>query len=65
MEILLTHGLVLRCIQEITMSRRSRRNHLPAFKAKVALEVAKEEMTISELAQKYDISPSQIIDRKR
>jgi transposase len=44
------------------MSRRPRRNHLPAFKAKVTLEAAKEEMTTYELSQKYDISPNQITD---
>jgi transposase len=64
-EILLTNGAVLPCIQEKTMSRRPRRNHLPAFKAKVALEAAKEEMTTSELSQKYDVSPNQITDWKR
>ena len=35
------------------MSRRPRRNHSPAFKAKVALEALKGELTLAELAQKY------------
>ena len=47
------------------MSRRPRRNHQPALKAKVALEAAKEEMTTAELSQKYDVSPSQITAWKR
>jgi transposase len=32
------------------MSRRLRRNHLPAFKAKVALEARKGDRTIAEIA---------------
>ena len=32
------------------MSRRPRRNHSPAFKAKVALEALKGELTLAELA---------------
>ena len=32
------------------MSRRPRRNHSPAFKAKVALEAIKGERTIAEIA---------------
>jgi transposase len=32
------------------MSRRLRRNHLPAFKAKVALEALKGDRTIAEIA---------------
>ena len=47
------------------MSRRPRRNYQPAFKAKIALEAAKEEMATTELAQKYDVSPSQITDWKK
>ena len=39
---------------------RKRRNHLPQFKAKVALAAAKGDKTISELAQKFDIHPNQI-----
>lgn len=47
------------------MSRRPRRNHQSAFKAKVALEAAKEEMTTAELSKKYDVHPSQITQWKR
>ena len=47
------------------MSRRPRRNHAPAFKAKVALEVLKGEQTIVELAQRYQVHPNQITEWKR
>jgi transposase-like protein len=42
------------------MSRRPRRNHTPAFKAKVALAAVKGEKTLSELAQQFDVHPNQI-----
>lgn len=42
------------------MSRRPRRNHSPAFKAKVALAAVKGEKTLAELAQLYDIHANQI-----
>ncbi len=47
------------------MSRRPRRNHAPAFKAKVALEAAKEESTLTELAQRFDVHPNQITQWKQ
>lgn len=40
--------------------RRKRRNHSPAFKAKVALAALKEEQTLSELAQHFDVHANQI-----
>jgi transposase-like protein len=42
------------------MSKRPRRNHSPAFKAKVALAVVRGEKTLAELAQQYDVYPSLI-----
>ena len=42
------------------MSKRPRRNHIPAFKAKVALAAIKGEKTLAELAQQYDVQPNQI-----
>jgi transposase-like protein len=42
-----------------------RRNFNSKFKAKVALEAAKEQHTLSELAQKYELHPSQITNWKR
>lgn len=46
------------------MSRRPRRNHSSAFKAKVALEAAKGEYTLAELAKRYDVHPNQITQWK-
>lgn len=42
------------------MSRRPRRNHSTAFKAKVALAAVKGEKTLAELAQQFDAHPNQI-----
>ena len=42
-----------------------RKNHSPEFKAKVALEAIREEMTMSELAKKYGVHPTQIGTWKR
>jgi len=42
------------------MTRRARRNHTPAFKAKVALAAIKGEKTLAELAQFFDVHPNQI-----
>ena len=42
------------------MTKRARRNHTPAFKAKVALAAVKGEKTLTELAQMFDVHPNQI-----
>jgi len=42
------------------MTKRTRRNHSPAFKAKVALAAVKGEKTLGELAQQFDVHPNQI-----
>jgi len=42
------------------MARRPRRNHSPAFKAKVALAALKGDRTMSELAVQFDVHPNQI-----
>ena len=42
------------------MSRRPRRSHSSAFKAKVALAAVKGEKTLAELAQLFDVHANQI-----
>ncbi len=42
------------------MTKRPRRNHSPAFKARVALDAIKGEKTLAELAEQYDVHPNQI-----
>jgi transposase-like protein len=42
------------------MAKRTRRNHAPAFKAKVALAAIKGEKTLADLAQQFDVHPNQI-----
>jgi transposase len=42
------------------MSKRSRRNHSPAFKAKVALEAMKGEQTVIQLAERFGVHPTQV-----
>ena len=46
------------------MSRRARRHHTPAFKAKVALAAIKGELTLAQLAEHFDIHPNQITQWK-
>ncbi len=47
------------------MTKRTRRNHSPAFKAKGALAAVKGEKTLAELAQQFDFHPNQITDLAR
>ena len=42
------------------MTKRTRRNHSPAFKAKVALAALKGEKTLTDLAQQFDVHVNQI-----
>lgn len=46
------------------MSRRPRRNHSPAFKAKVAIAAIKGDKTVAELSQHFDVHPNQITQWK-
>ena len=42
------------------MKRRQRRNHTPAFKAKVALAAIKGDRTLAQVAEQFDAHPNQI-----
>jgi transposase-like protein len=44
---------------------RIRKKHSPAFKAKVALEAAKQAKTIADLAQQFQVHPVQISQWKK
>ena len=48
-----------------TMSRRARRNHTPAFKAKVALAAIRGENTVAELAQHLTCIPTRSRNGRR
>jgi transposase len=45
--------------------RRKRRNHLPGFKAKVAVAAIKGDRTLAELAEQFDVHQNQIQDWKK
>ena len=46
------------------MTRRPRRNHTPAFKAKVALAAIKGDRTLAQLSEQFDVHPNQITSWK-
>jgi len=47
------------------MTKRPRRNHSAAFKAKVALEAIKGEQTLVELSERFAVHPNQITKWKK
>ena len=46
------------------MPRRARRNHTPAFRARVALAAIKGDRTLSQLAEQFDVHPNQVTSWK-
>jgi|GEM_PF-958466 len=42
------------------MSKRTRRNHAPEFKAKVSLAAVRNEDTLAALAKRFDVHPGQV-----
>jgi len=52
------------CESGAIMQRRPRRNHTPAFKAKVALAAVKGDRTLAQLAEQFDVHPNQITSWK-
>jgi transposase-like protein len=47
------------------MSKRTRRNHSPAFKAKVALEALREQESVAEIARRYGLHGNVVANWKR
>jgi transposase len=47
------------------MSRRPRRNHSAAFKAKVAIDALGDNKTIADIATKHDVHPHQVSEWRR
>jgi transposase-like protein len=45
--------------------KRTRRNHSPTFKAKVALQAIRGDKTLAELAQQFQVNPGQITTWKQ
>jgi len=51
--------------KKATAARRVRRTHEPAFKARVALAALREDKTMAQLCQQFDLHANQISDWKR
>jgi transposase len=47
------------------MSKRPRRNHSAAFKAKVAVAAVKGDQTVADIAQHFEVHPTQVAEWRR
>lgn len=47
------------------MGKRARRNHSPTFKAKVALEALRDQETVAEIARRYKLHATVVMNWKR
>jgi transposase len=52
------------CLRIRSEDEGARRNHTPAFKTKVALAALKNDRTIAQLAEQFDVHPNQITSWK-